>query len=198
LAASERDEEARKAWREAVAALDPEQLVFVDESGTNIALTRLYGWAPHDRRASGSVPRNHGKNTTLVAALAPDGLQVPWMIEGAMNTDTFVWYITEQLAPTLRPGQVVVLDNLSVHKAARIRHAIEARHCQLLFLPPYSPDFTPIEQAFSKIKAILRGLGARTKEALWEAMRVAVEAITPADALAWFTHAGYPLPAQAN
>jgi transposase len=198
LAASERDEEARKAWREAVAVLDPEQLVFVDESGTNIALTRLYGWAPHDRRASGSVPRNHGKNTTLVAALAPDGLQVPWMIEGAMNTDTFVWYITEQLAPTLRPGQVVVLDNLSVHKAARIRHAIEARHCQLLFLPPYSPDFTPIEQAFSKIKAILRGLGARTKEALWEAMRVAVEAITSADALAWFTHAGYPLPAQAN
>jgi transposase len=198
LAASERDEEARKAWREAVAALDPEQLVFVDESGTNIALTRLYGWAPHDRRASGSVPRNHGKNTTLVAALAPDGLQVPWMIEGAMNTDTFVWYITEQLAPTLRPGQVVVLDNLSVHKAARIRHAIEARHCQLLFLPPYSPDFTPIEQAFSKMKALLRGLGARTKEALWEAMRVAVEAITPADALAWFTHAGYPLPAQAN
>jgi transposase len=198
LAASERDEEARKAWREAVAVLDPEQLVFVDESGTNIALTRLYGWAPHDRRASGSVPRNHGKNTTLVAALAPDGLQVPWMIEGAMNTDTFVWYITEQLAPTLRPGQVVVLDNLSVHKAARIRQAIEARHCQLLFLPPYSPDFTPIEQAFSKMKAILRGLGARTKEALWEAMRVAVEAITPADALAWFTHAGYPLPAQAN
>ena len=198
MAASERDEEARTAWREAVAALDPEQLVFVDESGTNIALTRLYGWAPHDRRASGSVPRNQGKNTTLVAALAPDGLQVPWMIEGAMNTDTFVWYITEQLAPTLRPGQVVVLDNLSVHKAARIRQAIEARHCQLLFLPPYSPDFTPIEQAFSKIKAILRGLGARTKEALWEAMRVAVEAITPADALAWFTHAGYPLPAQAN
>jgi transposase len=198
LAASERDEEARKAWREAVAALDPEQLVFVDESGTNIALTRLYGWAPHDRRASGSVPRNHGKNTTLVAALAPDGLQVPWMIEGAMNTDTFVWYITEQLAPTLRPGPVVVLDNLSVHKAARIRQAIEARHCQLLFLPPYSPDFTPIEQAFSKMKALLRGLGARTKEALWEAMRVAVEAITPADALAWFTHAGYPLPAQAN
>jgi transposase len=144
------------------------------------------------------VPRNHGKNTTLVAALAPAGLQVPWMIEGAMNTDTFVWYITEQLAPTLRPGQVVVLDNLSVHKAARIRHAIEARHCQLLFLPPYSPDFTPIEQAFSKIKAILRGLGARTKEALWEAMQVAVEAITPADALAWFAHAGYPLPAQAN
>jgi transposase len=159
-------------------------------------LTRLYGWAPHDQRASGSVPRNHGKNTTLVAALAPDGLQVPWMIEGAMNTEAFQWYITEQLAPTLRPGQIVVVDNLSVHKAARIRQALEARHCQLLFLPPYSPDFTPIEQAFSKIKAILRGLGARSKEALWEAVGLAVEAITPADAIAWFAHAGYVLSAQ--
>jgi transposase len=196
LAASERDEEARTAWREAAAQLDPEQFVFVDESGTNIALTRLYGWAPHDRRATGSVPRKHGKNTTLVAALTPDGLQVPWMIEGAMDTATFAWYITEQLAPTLKPGQVVVLDNLSVHKAARIRHAIEARHCQLLFLPSYSPDFTPIEQAFSKIKASLRRLGARTKETLWEAMRVAVEAITPDDAVAWFAHAGYALSAQ--
>jgi transposase len=144
------------------------------------------------------VPRNHGKNTTLVAALTPDGLHEPWMIEGAMDTATFEWYIREQLAPTLRPGQVVVLDNLSVHKAARIRHALEARHCQLLFLPPYSPDFTPIEQAFSKIKAILRRLGARTHEALWEAMRVALETITPVDASAWFAHAGYALSALAT
>ena len=132
---------------------------------------------PRDRS-----PRNHGKNTTLVAALAPDGLHEPWLIEGAMDTATFAWYIAEQLAPTLRPGQMVVLDNLSVHKAASIRQAIEARGCQLLFLPPYSPDFTPIEQAFSKIKAILRGLGARTKEALQEAVRLAIEAITRHDA----------------
>jgi transposase len=186
------------AWRAAAAQLDPEQLVFVDESGTNIALTRLYGWAPHDRRASGSVPHNHGKNTTLVAALAPNGLHEPWLIEGAMDTESFTWYITEQLAPTLRPGQVVVVDNLSAHKADRIRQAIAARHCQLLFLPPYSPDFTPIEQAFSKIKAILRGLGARSKEALQEAVGLAIEAITPHDAAAWFSHAGYALPAQAT
>ena len=190
-----RDEETRTAWREAVAQRDPEQFVFVDESGAHTALTRLYGWAPHDHRATGAVPRNHGKNTTLVAALTPEGLQVPWLIEGAMNTETFAWYITEQLAPTLRPGQVVVLDNLSVHKAERIRQAIEARHCTLLFLPPYSPDFTPIEQAFSKLKAILRGLGARTKEALQEAVRLAIEAITRHDAAAWFAHAGYALPA---
>ena len=89
LAASERDEQARKAWREAAAQLDPEQVVFVDESGTNSSLTRLYGWAPHDQRAIGSVPRNHGKNTTLVAALAPDGLHEPWLIEGAMETESF-------------------------------------------------------------------------------------------------------------
>jgi transposase len=159
-------------------------------------LTRLYGWAPHDQRASGSAPRNHGKNTTLVAALTPDGLREPWLIEGAMDTATFEWYRTEQLAPTLRPGQVVVLDNLSAHKAASIREALAARGCELLFLPPYSPDFTPIEQAFSKLKAILRGLGARTREALEEAVRLAIEAITSADATAWFTHAGYTLPAQ--
>ena len=119
-----------------------------------------------------------------MAALAPDGLHEPWLLEGAMDTTTFEWYIAERLARALRPGQVVVVDNLSAHKADRIRHAIEARGCQLLFLPPYSPDFTPIEQAFSKIKAILRGLGARTKEALQEAVHLAIEAITRHDAAA--------------
>jgi transposase len=159
-------------------------------------LTRLYGWAPHDQRAAGSVPRNHGKNTTLVAALTPDGLHAPWAIEGAMDTAAFERYMEEVLGPTLRPGQTVVLDNLSVHKAESIRHAITARGCALLFLPPYSPDFTPIEQAFSKVKAILRGLGARAREALLEAIRLAVDAITPDDAFAWFTNSGYALPAQ--
>ena len=115
-----------------------------------------------------------------------------------MDTESFAWYIAEQLAPTLRVGQVVVVDHLSAHKADSIRLTIAARGCQLLFLPPYSPDFTPIEQAFSKIKAILRGLGARSKEALQEAVRLAIEAITPHDAAAWFAHAGYALPAQAT
>jgi len=196
LAASERDEEERAAWRAAVATRDPQQFVVVDESGTHTSLTRLYGWAPHDQRATGSAPRNHGKNLTLVAALTPTGLQMPWLIEGAMDTATFEWSIAEQLAPTLRPGQVVVVDNLSAHKAESIRQSLEARGCSLLFLPPYSPDFTPIEQAFSKLKAILRGLGARTREALQEAVRLAIEAITPDNALAWFAHAGYALPAQ--
>ena len=196
MAASERNEETRRAWREEAAQRDAQRYVFIDETGTHIALTRLYGWAPHDQRAIGTVPRNHGKNTTLVAALTPDGLPAPWLIEGAMNTETFDWYVREQLAPRLRPGQVVVLDNLSAHTAASIRAAIEARGCELLFLPPYSPDFTPIEQVFSKIKALLRGLGARTKEALQEAVRLAIEAVTHDDVAAWFAHAGYPLPNQ--
>ena len=197
LAASERNEETRAAWREAIASHDPKPFVFVDESGTHTSLTRLYGWAPRDQRVTGAVPRNHGKNTTLVAALTPDGLQAPWTSEGAMDTDAFERYIKEVLGPTLRPGQLVILDNLSVHKATRIREAIEARQCDVLFLPPYSPDLTPIEQAFSKIKARLRRLGARTREALVEAVRLAVATITPQDAAAWFAHAGYPLPAQA-
>jgi transposase len=131
-----------------------------------------------------------------LAALTPDGLQAPWTIEGAIDAEAFERYITEVLGPTLRPGQLVILDNLSVHKAASIREAIEARACELLFLPPYTPDMTPIEQAFSKIKALLRGLGARTREALLEAVRLAVDAITPEDATGWFAHAGYALPAQ--
>ena len=159
-------------------------------------MTRLYGWAPHDQRARGAVPRNHGKNTTLVAALTPEGLQAPWTIEGAMDTVAFERYVEEVLGPTLRPGQIVVLDNLSVHKADSIREAIEAHKCTLLFLPPYSPDYTPIEQAFSKLKAFLRGLGVRVREALIEAIRLAVDSITRDDAVAWFTAAGYPLPDQ--
>lgn len=194
MAASERNEEARAAWRADVTTRDAERFVFVDESGTHTSLTRPYGWAPHDRRATGSVPRHHGQNTTLVAALTPAGLQAPWLIEGAMDTATFEWYLTAALGPLLRPGQIVVLDNLSAHKAESIRQAIAARQCELLFLPPYSPDFTPIEPAFSTIKAILRGLGARTRETLVEAVRLAVDAITRDDAAAWFAHAGYPLP----
>jgi len=198
LAASERDEAARTAWREAIAERDPGQFVFVDESGTHTSLTRLYGWAPHDQRAVGAVPRNHGKHTTLVAALTSAGLQAPWTIEGAMDTAAFERYSKDVLGPTWRPGQRVILDHLSVHKAASIREAIAARDCDVLFLPPYAPDFTPIEQAFSKIKALLRGLGARTRETLLEAVCLAVAAITPEDTAGWFAHAGYPLPASAS
>lgn len=188
----------RTAWRHEIAQRDPHQLVFVDETGTHTSLTRLYGWAPHDQRAVGQVPRNYGKNTTLVAALSAQGLQAPWAIDGAMDTVAFEQYVRQVLLPTLHPGQVVVLDNLSVHKARSIQQAIDAAGCEVLFLPAYSPDLTPIEQAFSKIKALLRGAGERTREALLDAVARAVSAITPADVVGWFTHAGYPLPAPSS
>jgi transposase len=195
VVASERDEEARAAWRRAMANRDPQHFVFVDESGTHIALTRLYGWAPRSQRLTGAAPRHRGKNTTLVAALTPAGIQAPWAIEGAMDAKAFERYITEVLGPTLHPGQVVILDNLNVHKGKAIRQAIEARQCELVFLPAYSPDFTPIEPALSKVKAFLRKVEARVRDALLDAIGHALDAVTANDAHGWFTHAGYFLPA---
>jgi transposase len=191
VAASERDEAARAAWRAALKGIAVEDLVLVDEMGSHISLALLYGWAPRGQRAATQVPRNHGRNTTVVAGLSWNGIQAPWAIEGAIDTDAFTLYVREVLAPTLRPGQGVVLDNLSVHRAAAIEAALAARDCRRLFLPAYSPDFTPIEQAFSKLKAFLRRAGARTREALFEALAAALATSTPADAHAWFHHAGY-------
>jgi transposase len=146
----------------------------------------------------GQVPRNHGRNVTLVAGLGPQGLQAPWVLEGAMDALAFERYLRQVLGPSLRPGQVVIVDNLSVHKGTAVRDALTARGCELVFLPAYSPDCTPIERAFSKVKAVLRGLGARTREALVEAADQAVSAVTRADAAAWFASTGYPLPAPAS
>jgi transposase len=137
------------------------------------------------------APRNWGKNTTLIAGLTLSGIQAPMILEGAVDTLAFEAYVEHVLVPSLTPGQVVVLDNLSVHKNERIRQAIEARGCQVLFLPAYSPDLTPIEEAFSKLKTWLRRLGARTHEALEAAIAVALEQITAQDAQGWFWHCGY-------
>ena len=193
--AAERDDELRGEWHTAAKALDPRRFVVVDESSTTIALTRRYGWARHDERLVAAVPRNHGTPTSLVAALTPSGLGPAMTREGALDTPAFVAYVREILCPTLEPGQIVLLDNLSVHKAEAVRALIEARGCALLFLPPYSPDFSPIEHAFSKIKAFLRAVGARSQEALEEAIRLALDTITPQDARAFFEHCGYSLPA---
>lgn len=193
--AAERDEEGRQEWHTAAKALDPRRFVVVDESATTIALTRRYGWARHDERLVAAVPRNHGTPTSLVAALTLTGLGPVMTREGAIDTPAFVAYVQEVLCPTLEPGQIVILDNLSVHKAEAVRSLIEARGCALLFLPPYSPDLSPIEHAFSKIKAFLRAVGARTQEALEEAIRLALDQITPEDARAFFEHCGYSLPA---
>jgi transposase len=196
VGASERDEAARAAWRTQLSQVDVHRLVFVDESGTHTSLARLFAWAMRGQRATARVPRNHGKNTTLVAALAWDGIQAPWAVEGAMDGAAFAVYVRDVLAPTLRSGQLVVLDNLSVHKAPALQALIAARGCQLLFLPAYSPDLNPIEQAFSKLKAHLRRLAARTREALLDALALALDTITPEDAHGWFRHSGYPLLAQ--
>lgn len=191
MVAAERSEDARAAWRDLTGYLPIDDLVFVDECGSTIALTRLYARAPRGQRAYGSAPRNWGNNTTLIAGLTLSGVQAPLMLEGAVDSLAFETYVEQVLAPSLRPGQVVVLDNVSVHKGERVRQAIEARGCQVLFLPPYSPDLTPIEEAFSKLKAWLRQLEARTREALEEAIADGLKQITGQDAHGWFWHSGY-------
>jgi len=163
----------------------------VDECSTNIALTRLYARAPKGERAYGQAPRNWGKNITLIAALSAEGLTAAMSVEGATDAVAFETYVKHFLAPTLKEGQVVVMDNLQVHKSARVRELIEGAGAEVLFLPPYSPDFSPIEEAFSKVKSILRRVGARTREALLEATGQALDAVSWRDAVGWFGHCGY-------
>jgi transposase len=167
------------------------QYVFVDECGSNIALTPLYARSPKGQRATDSVPRNRGKNTTLIASLSLEGVGASMIIEGAANAAAFEAYVEHILVPSLHSGQVVVMDNLRVHKSARVRHLIEEAQCQLLFLPAYSPDFSPIEEMFSKVKAFLRRMRARTREALEEAIAQALLTVTSQDAHGWFGHCGY-------
>jgi len=193
LAASERNEEERANWRKQMSQQEADQLVFLDECGSNSALTPLYGRAPKGERAHGSVPRNRGKNTTLIASLSLEGIGASMILEGGVNALAFETYIEQILAPGLQPGQIVVMDNLQVHKGARVQQLIEKRGCHLLFLPAYSPDFSPIEETFSKIKAFLRRAEARTREALEEAITQALLTVTSQDASGWFRHCGYPL-----
>lgn len=181
-----------------MSALDPADLVFVDECGTHVALTPLYAWAPRGERAHGVVPRNRGQNLTLIAALTAAGGGAAMTLDGATDALAFEAYVREVLVPTLRPGQLVILDNLSVHKGATTRALVEAAGCALLFLPPYSPDFNPIELAFGKLKALLRRAGARTRAALEAAIGTALDALTAADARAWFAHCGYPPPPETS
>ena len=183
----------RAAWREAVTVLSNDRLVFVDESGTNIGMTPRYGRAPRGARASGRAPRNTGKNTTLLAALMPEGVHAAMVVEGATDTAVMTAFVAQVLVPRLTPGQVVVWDNLSVHKASRLAAMIEACGCTVLFLPPYSPDFNPIELAFAKLKTALRQLEARTLDALWQAIGRLLATITTADVRGWYRHCGFAL-----
>jgi transposase len=165
--------------------------VFVDESGTNLAMTPRSGRAPRGQRVVGTAPRNHGPNTTVIAALSPTGIPAAMTVEGAIDRLAFDAFVGQVLVPSLQPGQTVIWDNLSVHKSATAYALIEAAGCHLRFLPPYSPDFAPIELAFSKLKTFLRRCQARTRAALDEAITAGLASITTADAHGWFAHCGY-------
>ncbi len=164
---------------------------FLDESGVNLGLTRLYGRATPGERVVEATPGTSGPHYTLVAALGLQGVQAPLLFEGAMTRLTFEVYIADVLAPTLRHGELVVMDNLSAHKSDHVRATLEARGVQVIFLPPYSPDLNPIEKCWAKVKQALRAAKARTWDDLLVAVRDALWSVSPSDVLAWFAHCGY-------
>ncbi len=157
--------------------VEAKRLVFVDEMGTNTSLSPVYAWAPKGQRAYWSVPRNRGANTTMLSSMSVEGMGPSLTVEGATTSVVFEAYVEQVLAPTLRRGQVVVMDNLSAHKGERVRELIEGRGCELIYLPSYSPDFNPIEEAFSKIKGLLRKAEARAREALIVAFSLGLAAV---------------------
>jgi transposase len=183
----------RAAWRDEFAAVDPARLVFVDESGASTAMDRTYGRAPSGVRVDGPVPHGHWKTTTLTAAVRLDGVPPSACLafDGATNSACFETYIERCLVPALRPGDIVVMDNLACHKTAEVARLIASAGAEVRYLPAYSPDLNPIERLFSKLKAALRKAAARTVEALVEAMGEALRAIRVGDIRGWFRHSGY-------
>jgi transposase len=184
-----------------VGSIDAERLVFVDEMGTHTSLAPLYAYSPIGERAFFEVPRNRGKNTTLLTSMTTGGMGPSLAVEGATTSKVFETYVERLhverlLAPALRSGQVVVMDNLGAHRPKRVREFIEERGCELLYLPSYSPDLNPIEEALSKVKYILRKIAARTKELLVEAMGRALAAVSARDVRGFFVNCGYRAPAQ--
>lgn len=168
-----------------------EKVKCLDESGVKLGMTRLYGRAEGQQRVTDHVPRNYGSSWTISALIGFDGVQAPMMLEGAMDTLAFETYIETQVCPTLTPGDIVIMDNLSAHKSHRVRELIEARDAQLEYLPPYSPDLNPIELCWSKVKAVLRTAKAKTAGALVDAIRLGLLSVTLDDIRGWFKHAGY-------
>ena len=194
--ASERNEAQRAAFRASVAPVDQRRFIFVDETSPTLAMTRRYARAPRGQRAYGSVPRNHRKNLSVIGALGLRGMVATLSVEGAVDTDIFDVFVRRVLVPVLRPGDIVLLDNLSVHHASCITHAVQAAHGQVIFLPSYSPDFSPIEPCWSKVKTFLRGVAARTRHRLETALRTALRALRSEDIRGWFTHCGYLVPSE--
>jgi transposase len=167
------------------------QVVVIDESSTHLDMLRRYGRAPRGQRVYVKQRRNYGQNVTLLAGLRLGGMTEAMVIEGAVTTPVFEAFIEHTLLPALQPGDIVVLDNLAAHKSNRVEQLLRRKGCQLLFLPTYSPDLSPIEQAFSKIKACLRTLAAQTVETLIEAIALALDSISAFDAIGFFAQAGF-------
>jgi transposase len=189
--AGERDEAKRAAFRAQVVPLASEQFIFVDETSTHTAMTRRYARAPRGARAYGSVPRNHGPNLSLIGALGLRGMVATMSVEGAVDTDAFEAFVEQGLVPTLQPGDIVLLDNLKVHRVSNIEQVVRAVGGEVIFLPPYSPDFSPIEPCWSKLKTFLRGCAARTQALLETALTKALVTLRPDDIRNWFRHCGY-------
>ena len=181
----------RERWFEDQPDLDPERLVFIDETGLSTKMARLRGRALRGQRCRAGVPHGHWKTTTFTGALRLTGMSAPMVLDGPMNGAAFLAYVEQVLSPTLRPGDVVVMDNLPAHKPAVVREAIERTGAELCFLPPYSPDFNPIEMAFAKLKALLRARAERTVEALWNAAGELVGVFEPDECANYFKAAGY-------
>ena len=181
----------RVAWVADQPALCPEKLVFVDETWASTNMARRYGRCARGQRLVCPVPHGHWKTTTFVAALRADGLTAPMVIDGALTGDLFVAYVEQVLVPTLRAGDVVVMDNLICHKRVGVARAIEGAGCTVRYLPPYSPDLNPIELAFSKLKGLLRSAGKRTIDGLWDFLGQALDAFAPDECRRYLRHAGY-------
>jgi transposase len=181
----------RGSWFDQQPDLPPVRLIFIDETGTSTKMARRYGRAPRGARCRAPVPHGHWKTTTFVGALRLSGMTAPMVLDGAMHGVAFLAYVEQVLVPTLSPGDIVIMDNLPAHKPAAIRQAIEAAGAELRFLPPYSPDFNPIEMAFSKLKAFLKKIAARTIDDLWAAIAKAIETFTPDECQNYFAAAGY-------
>jgi len=181
----------RQDWFDGQLDLDPDRLIFIDETGASTKMARLRGWAVKGQRCRAAVPHGHWKTTTFTAGLRLDGLTAPMLLDGPMHGRAFRAYVAQVLVPELRPGDIVIMDNLPAHKVAGVRETIEAAGARLLYLPPYSPDFNPIEMAFSKLKALLRKTAARTVDDLWDAVAQSLDAFTPRQCANYFAASGY-------
>jgi putative transposase len=193
--ASERDRpdvaRRRTQWVERQDRIDPERLVFIDETWIKTNMAPLRGWAPLGERLIAKVPYGHWKTSTFIAALHCDRIEAPWILDGPINAEAFKTYVETVLAPTLRPGKLVIMDNLGSHKGKAVRQAIRAAGAKLIFLPKYSPDLNPIEQLFAKLKHLLRKAAARTIETLTAAVGELLDAFTAEECANYFANSGY-------